>query len=64
LNDPVRAKERDRWRQELGDLAVVGSDAARPEIGIRCSTHFPLSDLQNLQGATLIARFLADKRLD
>ena len=43
-----------------GDVTLVHL----PAIGIRGNTHFPFSDLNNLQIADLMARFLADKRLD
>ena len=35
-----------------------------PEIGIRGNTHFAFSDLNNLQIADLMSKFLADKKLD
>ncbi|RMM45903.1 Exported protein [Pseudomonas syringae pv. aptata] len=35
-----------------------------PEIGIRGNTHFPMSDLNNVQIADLVAKFLAEKNLD
>ncbi|KPX55231.1 hypothetical protein ALQ57_00579 [Pseudomonas amygdali pv. hibisci] len=36
----------------------------RPEIGIKSNTHFPMSDLNNVQIADLVAKFLAEKNLD
>jgi hypothetical protein len=42
-----------------GDAAVV----PLPEIGIRGNTHFPFSDLNNVELADLMARFLEDKGL-
>jgi len=44
-----------------------GGDAANlmlPEIGIRGNTHFPMLDLNNVQIADLLSKFLAEKRLD
>jgi hypothetical protein len=43
-----------------GDVTVVHL----PEIGIRGNTHFPFSDLNNVQIADLMAKFLASKKLD
>jgi hypothetical protein len=35
-----------------------------PDLGIRGNTHFPMSDLNNVQIADLLSRYLAEKRLD
>ena len=35
-----------------------------PEIGIYGNTHFPFSDLNNVQIADLMSKFLAEKQLD
>jgi hypothetical protein len=35
-----------------------------PEHGIRGNTHFPFSDLNNVQVADEVSRFLSDKGLD
>jgi hypothetical protein len=35
-----------------------------PDIGIRGNTHFIFSDLNNVQIADLVSKFLADKHLD
>ncbi len=35
-----------------------------PEIGIKGNTHFPFSDLNNVQIADLMSGFLAQKKLD
>jgi hypothetical protein len=43
-----------------GDARVVHL----PEIGIRGNTHFPFSDLNNVQIADLMSQFLAEKYLD
>jgi pimeloyl-ACP methyl ester carboxylesterase len=70
---PVADPGRDGWRVRLamarlwaaavnrhgGDAAVV----PLPEIGIRGNTHFPFSDLNNVELADLMARFLEDKGL-
>jgi hypothetical protein len=43
-----------------GDVTVVHL----PEVGIRGNTHFPFSDLNNLQIADLMSQFLEKKSLD
>ena len=35
-----------------------------PTIGIRGNTHFLMSDLNNVQIADLVSKFLAEKKLD
>jgi pimeloyl-ACP methyl ester carboxylesterase len=71
---PVADKGRDHWRVRLamarlwantinrrgGDVSVVHL----PELGIRGNTHFPFSDLNNLDIADLLSNFLNEKRLD
>lgn len=52
------------WRDALnrrgGDVTVVHL----PEMGIRGNTHFPFSDLNNLEIADLMSKFLKEKGLD
>lgn len=43
-----------------GDVSIVHL----PEIGIKGNTHFPFSDLNNLEIADLLAGFLKEKKLD
>ena len=43
-----------------GDVTVVHL----PEIGIRGNTHFPFSDLDNLEIADLMSKFLEKKGLN
>lgn len=43
-----------------GDVTLVDL----PAVGIGGNTHFPMSDLNNLQVADLLSKFLADKKLD
>ena len=43
-----------------GDVTVVHL----PEIGIRGNTHFPMSDLNDLQIADQMSKFLFEKKLD
>lgn len=51
---------RDAVNKHGGDVTVVHL----PEIGIRGNTHFPFSDLNNLQIADLMSEFLKEKGLD
>jgi pimeloyl-ACP methyl ester carboxylesterase len=51
---------RDAVNAQGGDVTVVHL----PEAGIHGNTHFPFSDLNNLQIADLMSKFLADKKLD
>jgi hypothetical protein len=46
--------------QHGGDVTLVDL----PTIGIRGNTHFVMSDLNNVQIADLLTKFLASKRLD
>ena len=48
---------RDAVNRQGGDVTVVHL----PEVGIRGNTHFPFSDLNNLQIADLMSRFLASR---
>ena len=53
-----------RWRDVVnrhgGNVTVVHL----PEVGIRGNTHFPMSDMNNLQIADLMSKFLSEKKLD
>jgi hypothetical protein len=51
---------RDAVNRHGGDVTLVHL----PEIGIRGNTHFPFSDLNNVEIADLMSKFLADKKLD
>jgi hypothetical protein len=64
----------DQWRVRLA-MARLWADAVNrrggdatvvhlPEVGVRGNTHFPFSDLNNLEVAALMSKFLAQKRLD
>jgi hypothetical protein len=52
------------WREAVnkhgGDVTLV----ELPAIGIRGNTHFPMSDLNNVQIADLLSKFLTEKKLD
>ena len=76
-NIPEQAVElpaQDSWRARL-KMARLWRDAVNrhggdvrlihlPEIGINGNTHFPMSDLNNVQIADLVAQFLKEKQLD
>jgi hypothetical protein len=51
---------RDAVNRRGGDVTVVHL----PELGIRGNTHFPFSDLNNLEIADLLSKFLKEKGLD
>lgn len=60
----VRLEMARKWRDAVnrhgGDVTVVHL----PEIGIRGNTHFPMSDLNNVQIADQVSKFLSEKKLD
>jgi hypothetical protein len=71
---PAANPGQDGWRVRLA-MARLWKDAVNrhggdvtlvhlPEIGIRGNTHFPFSDLNNVQIADLLSKFLAEKKLD
>jgi hypothetical protein len=51
---------RDAVNRHGGDVTLV----SLPDLGIRGNTHFPFADLNNVQIADLLSKFLADKHLD
>jgi pimeloyl-ACP methyl ester carboxylesterase len=73
-SQPMAVPSQDQWRTRLdmawlwaaavnrrgGDVTVVHL----PESGIRGNTHFPFSDLNNVEIADLLSRFLRQKGLD
>jgi hypothetical protein len=60
----VRLEMARLWRDAVnkngGDVTVVHL----PEIGIKGNTHFPFSDLNNVEIADLMSEWLKDKGLD
>jgi hypothetical protein len=73
-DSPSKNPGQDMWRVRL-DMARLWRDAVNrhggdvtvvhlPDIGIYGNTHFPFSDLNNIQIADEMSRFLAAKRLD
>ncbi|MEG1767224.1 MAG: alpha/beta fold hydrolase [Comamonas sp.] len=71
--EPTTERGQDNWRVRLAMarlwIAAInqhGGDARLvhlPEIGVRGNTHFPMSDLNNVQIADLVAQFLQEKKL-
>jgi hypothetical protein len=73
-DEPTANPGQDGWRVRLA-MARLWRDAVNryggdvtlvhlPEIGIRGNTHFPFSDLNNLQIADLLSEFLEEKGLN
>jgi hypothetical protein len=60
----ARLKMARLWRDAVnrhgGDVRLIHL----PEIGITGNTHFPMSDLNNVQIADLVSQFLKEKQLD
>jgi hypothetical protein len=72
--EPTTERGQDNWRVRLA-MARLWVDAINrhggdarlvhlPEIGIRGNTHFLMSDLNNVQIADLVSKYLAQKKLD
>ncbi|QRY65562.1 alpha/beta fold hydrolase (plasmid) [Ensifer sp. PDNC004] len=72
--EPTAERGQDNWRVRLG-MAKLWVDAVNrhggdatlihlPDIGIRGGTHFLMSDLNNIEIADQISKFLAEKKLD
>lgn len=72
--EPTTERGQDNWRVRLA-MARLWVDAINrhggdarlvhlPEVGIRGNTHFPMSDLNNVQIADLVSKFLSEKKLD
>ncbi len=71
---PTERRGEDNWRVRLamaklwvGTISKHGGDARLvhlPEIGIRGNTHFMFSDLNNVEIADQVSKFLAEKKLD
>jgi hypothetical protein len=71
---PTNMPAQDSWRARL-EMARLWRDAVNrhggdatvvhlPEIGIRGNTHFPFSDLNNVEIADQVSKFLTEKGLD
>lgn len=53
-----------RWRDAVNRRGGNVTLVHLPEIGIHGNTHFPMSDLNNLEIADLMSKFLKEKGLD
>ena len=73
-NEPSKNFGEDNWRVRLA-MARLWTEAIKrhggdatlvhlPEIGIRGNTHFPFSDVNNVEIADLMSQFLARKAID
>lgn len=73
-SEPTTERGQDNWRVRLA-MAKLWVDAINkhggdatlvhlPEIGIKGGTHFLMSDLNNVEIADQVSKFLADKKLD
>lgn len=71
---PTAERGQDNWRVRFA-MARLWVDAINrhggdarlvhlPEIGVRGNTHFLMSDLNNVEIADLVSKFLAEKKLD
>jgi hypothetical protein len=71
---PITNPGQDGWRVRL-EMAKLWRDAVNkhggdvtvvhlPEIGIKGNTHFPFSDLNNIEIADLMSKWLKEKGLD
>lgn len=72
--NPTQVPTQDAWRGRV-EMARLFRDTVNkhggqvsvvhlPEIGIRGNTHFPFSDLNNVEIANQVSKFLAEKKLD
>ena len=72
--EPTKERGQDNWRVRLAMARLWveainkhGGDAQLvhlPDIGIRGNTHFLMSDLNNIEIADQVSKFLSDKKLD
>lgn len=53
-----------KWRDAVNKLGGDVTVVHLPEIGIKGNTHFPFSDLNNVEIADLMSKWLKDKHLD
>ncbi|MDZ7316946.1 MAG: alpha/beta fold hydrolase [candidate division KSB1 bacterium] len=60
----VRLEMAKIWRDVVNDHGGNVTLVHLPEIGIRGNTHFPFSDLNNLEIADLVSKWLKEKGLD
>lgn len=53
-----------KWAQIINDLGGDACVVHLPEVGLYGNTHFPFSDLNNIEVADLMSSWLAEKNLD
>ncbi len=53
-----------KWRDTVNNYGGEVSVMHLPEIGIKGNTHFPFSDLNNIEIADLMSKWLKEKKLD
>ena len=53
-----------QWAKMLNDLGGDVTVVHLPEAGLHGNTHFPMSDLNNMEVAELMHDWLREKRLD
>jgi quercetin dioxygenase-like cupin family protein/alkylhydroperoxidase/carboxymuconolactone decarboxylase family protein YurZ len=72
--EPSKNPGQDQWRVRLA-MARLWAEAVNrrggkvtvvhlPDVGIRGNTHFPFSDLNNVQIADLMSKYLSEKKMD
>lgn len=52
------------WAKLLNDMGGDVTAIHLPEIGLYGNTHFPFSDLNNVEVANHLSEWMADKKLD
>jgi hypothetical protein len=53
-----------KWRDLVNGRGGNVTLVHLPEVGVRGNTHFPMSDMNNLQVADQLSKFLSEKKLD
>ena len=53
-----------QWAKMLNDLGGDVTVIHLPEIGLKGNTHFPFSDLNNVEVADHLSEWLHEKKLD
>ena len=53
-----------RWAEMLNDLGGDVTVIHLPDIGLHGNTHFPMSDLNNVEVADHLSKWLHEKKLD
>ena len=53
-----------KWAEMLNDSGGDVTVVHLPEAGLHGNTHFPMSDLNNVEVANLLSQWLHEKKLD